>query len=479
MELATAWQSKALHRSVTPRLIGIKLNMYYTIFPAVILLCLVLAFTAGCTHNRPYRFVFNPHDPTQPSSDPTNAVIEATADYKLGFVEFDDQGWFGNVKQKNVVEKLIRDECAIGTRHESATIMVLFVHGWKHNAAFDDGNVETFRTVLKQLSGLELALSEQEKRTPRKLIGIYGGWRGLSIKSDYFPIPLGMETTFWSRKNAAQRVGGYGAMTELMMDLEELQRDSNNSLPTNVPHTKLIIVGHSFGADAVYNALSQIITERFIQTSKQMPAHLLKPLGDQIILLNPAFEAARFYDLEQLARSVGEYVPEQRPVLSVFQSTGDWATHKFFPLGQMLVTVFQRHRSGFQRKSNHESVGWFAPFFTHELKYNPNTPQAFATSTLNPLTGKHELRSRDKLPRVAENITSQRLVWRQSSAPGTTNVFGSCVLTSTPNYRPRNPIVVVSVDTKIMKDHDDIGNPILINFLQEYIPFCDNEPTNQ
>jgi hypothetical protein len=36
--------------------------------------------------------------------------------------------------------------------------------------------------------------------------------------------------------------------------------------------------------------------------------------------------------------------------------------------------------------------------------------------------------------------------------------------------------VVVSVDKQIMKDHDDIGNPVLINFLQEYIPFCDDEP---
>jgi hypothetical protein len=450
------------------------------VFPALLVLCLVLAFISGCTHNRPYRFDFNPHDPTQPSSDPTNAVIEATPDYKLGFVEFDDQGWFGNLKQKIVVEKLIRDECAIGTPHESATIMVLFVHGWKHNAAFDDESVQTFRTVLKQFSDLELAFSEQEKRTPRKLIGIYGGWRGLSIKSDYFPIPLGMEATFWSRKNAAQRVGGYGAMTELIMDLEELQRASNNSLPANIPQTRLIIVGHSFGADAVYNAVSQIITERFIDTSKQSPARLLKPLGDQIILLNPAFEAARFFDLEQLARSVREYVPAQRPVLSVFQSKGDWATQKFFPIGQMLATVFQRHRSSFQRESNHKSVGWFSHFYTHELTYNPNTAEAMATSTLNPSTGKHELRSRDKLPKVTQNIIFQRQNWRLSSEAGTTNVFGSCVLISRPNYRPpRNPIVVASVDKNIMKDHDDVGNPILINFLQEYIPFCDNEPTNQ
>jgi hypothetical protein len=33
----------------------------------------------------------------------------------------------------------------------------------------------------------------------------------------------------------------------------------------------------------------------------------------------------------------------------------------------------------------------------------------------------------------------------------------------------------VSVDKKIMKDHDDIDNPVLINFLGEYILFCQPE----
>jgi hypothetical protein len=27
-----------------------------------------------------------------------------------------------------------------------------------------------------------------------------------------------------------------------------------------------------------------------------------------------------------------------------------------------------------------------------------------------------------------------------------------------------------------MKDHDDIGNPVLINFLEEYILFCQTDP---
>jgi len=449
--------------------------MIYSILTGIVIICLVLGLTVGCAGNRPYRTGFNTADPTQPGPDPTNTVIEVTPDYKMGFVEFDDQGWFWEPKQKEAVEQLIRQECGIGASQESAVIMVLFVHGWKNNAAFDNGNVETLRTVLKQLNDLESVFSQKESRPARKLVGIYAGWRGLSIKSDYFPIPLGKETTIWSRKIAAQRVGGYGAMTELLMDLEAVQKTSNNSLATNAAKTKLIIVGHSLGADAVYNALSQIVTERFVDTIKQSPGELLKPLGDQVILLNPAFEAARFYDLEQLARSVTDYAPNQRPVLSVFQSEGDWATHDFFPIGQRIATIFQRHRSGFQKKANLTSVGWFEPFVTHELNYGTNAPGSSTAST-SPVTANHGLRTRDKLTGAASNIISQRSLWRASTTQLSTNVFGNCMLTSKPNYRPRNPIVVVSVSKQIMKDHDDIGNPVLINFLQEYIPFCDDEP---
>jgi hypothetical protein len=121
---------------------------YLEIGGLVLILCVVLAFVAGCTLNRPYRLGFNPTDPTLPGPNPTNSPIEVAPGYSLGFVEFDDQGWFWDVTQKTNVEKLIRKECGLGTSNESAVIMVLFVHGWKNNAAFSNSNVGTFRTVL-------------------------------------------------------------------------------------------------------------------------------------------------------------------------------------------------------------------------------------------------------------------------------------------------------------------------------------------
>jgi hypothetical protein len=135
--------------------------------------------------------------------------------------------------------------------------------------------------------------------------------------------------------------------------------------------------------------------------------------------------------------------------------------------------MFQRHRTDTERDADHQTVGWFNRIITHHLTYDPLPATPDASNTNNAPTPKQNLRDPSKLPQVAENIVLQRQLWRSAS---TTNRFGSCVMTNTPRYRAREPIIVVSVDKNIMKDHDDIGNPVLINFLQEYIPFCDNEP---
>lgn len=430
----------------------------------------VAIFALGCAANRQYRTGFNPGHDYLPGPDPTNAVIEALpGEYTLGFAEFDDQGWFWSARQKRAVTDMIRHDTGMdGGAKPSGAIIMLFVHGWKNNAAYDNGNVATFRTVLKQLSDEEKEACTNANDLPRSVIGIYAGWRGLSETMEPFK-----ELSFWARKNAAQRVGGYGAMTELITDLERLQSSNNASLPDGARQTKLIIVGHSFGADAVYNAVSQIITARFVDTINGRPGGVLKPVGDQVILLNPAFEASRMYDLKQLALSAREqYSTNQRPVLSIFQSEGDWATHYAFPAGQMVGTLFQSCRSGFQQRAIHETAGWFGPFVTHKLEYDTNAAAALNRGRPDAPAIAYTLRRPGKLPAAVANIARQREIWREGIFE--TNVFGNCILKAVKPYVLHNPILVVSVDKQIMSGHDDIANPVLINFLQEYIPFCDD-----
>ena len=426
------------------------------------------ALLAGCTSNQPFRTSSTPCNPTRTGANCVNAGIESTPDYKLGFVEFDDQGWFWDANQVKALEQMIQTEAGIGqTNNAEGIVILLFVHGWKNNAAYDNDNVEMFRKILKQLSTADRI---QTNHPARKVVGVYAGWRGLSAKWEPFK-----ELSFWERKNTAHKVGGYGAMTELLVDLETLRQASNNSLLTNAPRTELIIVGHSFGGAAVYSAISEIVTERFVDTVKH--GEPLKPLGDQVILLNPAFEASRVYSLNQMAVSISQYPTNQRPVLSIFTSKGDWATHYAFPIGRFFSTIFEKHRDKQQKAANRDAVGWFKPFITHDLVYNTNAEaQASGNSTLNLTTKRHELHSRDQLQASINNVHTQRTKWHPNNPTAATYYFDDSILKPRAGYRPGDPFLIVSVDKKIMKDHSDITNPVLINFLREFILFSQTNP---
>lgn len=435
---------------------------------AAILNALVLATLLtmiGCTRNAPFRTDLEPSGPDGP-----RAVVESHSDFKIGFVEFDEQGWFWDTRQLAAVEQMIRSQAGIGPAPDDKPqpiVLVAFVHGWKENASYDGDGVKAFRDILQQLNDAEKAQSDH---AARKVVGVYLGWRGLSATWEPFK-----ELSFWERKDTAHRVGGYGAATRLLSDLEHIQQDSLGSLPDGAPPTELIIIGHSFGGAAVYSALSQIITERFVDTLQK--GKRLKPLGDQVILLNPAFEASRYYDLNQMARTIARYPHDQRPVLSIFTSRGDRATQYAFPIGRFFVTLFDSNRDGQQKAAGLQTVGWFKPFVTHELVYNAKaslpTTQA---STFNPATKRHEYHTARGLARSTDNLRAQRDKWHANAPTPQTYSFDDSILKPVPGFRPGDPFLVVSVDPQIMHDHDDITNTVLINFLREYIQFCRVEP---
>jgi alpha/beta hydrolase family protein DUF900 len=431
----------------------------------------VLIFLAGCTSNSPWRTNLASNAAPTGTNRP-DAVIESSADYKLGFVEFDDQGWFWDRRQWDAVQQMIRAEAGLdqSTNGTQGMVMVLFVHGWKNNAATDNDNVAMMRSSLTELSKAEKVQSGVQNRKPRKIVGIYVGWRGLSSKWE-----PAKEISFYERKNTAEKVG-YGAVTELLVRLEDIQKAVNNSRGADVPRTDLIIIGHSFGGELVYSAISQILTERLVNSTEQNRP--LQSFGDLVILLNPAFEASLYYNLNELATSITNYPPSQRPVLAIFTSKADWATKIAFPLGRYFSTFFEKYRSDKpQRSANREAVGHFQPFITHDLIYDSKA-KSVATdhSTLNTQSQTNELHDQQQMLDSMANIKLLRNQWLTNAVTPVTFSFDDCELQPRDNYRPGDPFLVVSVDKKIIRDHNDIDNPVIINFLREFILFAQADP---
>lgn len=471
-----------------------------TILSFVTILSFILV---GCsTSNVPYRRSLpvpnniSPADINRPADqpviDPVKAfTIETNENFKIGYVEFDDQGWFWAHQQWEDVKSQIAEDDADST---NGLTIVVFVHGWKNNADYADTNVQMFHTVLADLS---------RQISPRKVFGVYVGWRGWSVKSDYFPIPAGEELSFYHRKDVAARIGHQGSATQMFTELEMMKDDFNDTnLIKSIPRTELVIIGHSFGGQLVYSAVSQVLTERLLMTTR----HKEKPLqsfGDLVILVNPAFEASLYNNLISLATSDEiTYPTNQRPALAIFESKGDTANGFWFPLGRHLSTWYEKTRPSKgpdeewlfnvrKRQTADEenailtTVGFDKEYITYDLNYtNYGTNFPFSAYSYSGGTNSKDTLSPQNALATNSVASDPASMLPYIFTDSLNNTNFACILqprTNTNDYRykPRNPFLNVAVDTQIMRDHNDIDNPIFLRFLRDFILFTLTNSPNE
>ena len=230
--------------------------------------------------------------------------------------------------------------------------------------------------------------------------------------------------------------------------------------------TKLMILGHSFGGDIVFSAVSPVLMERMVENNDGAGvAQPPKTLGDLVVLINPAFEAARFEPLERLA-ATKSFPPETNCTLAVFTSTADWATGLAFPIGREVSTVFESYVNRQQAKADVIAVGHYAPYISYKLNLldknaksktmlvstNEATPSASADSILS---------MRDKIQRFSTQraVTTNELTYD----------FTHCQLAPTTNCVHNDPVFNVAVAPAIIPNHDDIDRGVFIRFLAEFL----------
>lgn len=417
---------------------------------------------SGCTRNLQHRTdVEQPCRTDRVEAKCENSSLEEHTDYLLGFVEFDDQGWFWDHRQLDVLEERL-----LTRELDRGLLMVVFIHGWKHTAAFDDPNVVSFRDTLRKVCALEQQVAQDEARLPRRVVGIYAGWRGLSLDA-----PLLKELTFWDRKATAEKIG-HSAVTEFLTRIESVKHLRQKVHETELPaKTKLVVVGHSFGGAVVYSALSQLFIERFIDRKGEGKPP--ETFGDLVILVNPAFEASRFTPLQQLADR-RSYLTGQLPLMAILTSTGDGATGTAFPIGRWFSTRFESYRDGIQKTADRKAVGHFPPYLTHTLKRTAKVDEESVPA--EPPVPEAESPSRS-----LSTVKTLRRQWREEPpASGWELSFSGMRLAhltkaTHPLQReshPLNPLLVVAVDNDIIKGHSGIFSPDLVLFLREFIAFA-------
>ena len=383
--------------------------------------------------------------PNETGPTPTNPV-------HLGYVEFDDQGALFDPDRKRRMMDRIE---AIGAEHP--LLLVVFVHGWKHNASADDGNAASFARALRRIAAMDESLCAGAPCERRRVVGVYVGWRGLSLK-----LPGLKNLTFWTRKSRAHRVGTDG-VTEVLNELKLIENSSQKAElarldAAHLPHSRrdelsrMVVTGHSFGSAVVFTALQQQIMR---DTVFRNQGSVQRSAADLVVLINPAFEAARVDALQRRLRE-WDHGKTQRPVLAVFTSEEDVATRTAFPMGRTLGTFTHSYASDEQRAKDRTTVGHYRPFITHELRLRDAQISELA-------------------PLQLSSYNDFRCSWRDFQRTDEVDIWdlGDILLERDKSIQTksqrRNPFYNVRVKPEIIQDHNDIWGDRFGEFLYRFV----------
>lgn len=317
-------------------------------------LCAVFILLAGCVANRAYRLgdlgggSSADQNPDQKPYTESHDVGTGRA-YDISFVEFDDKGDFWDRRQLGKTARHIKES-------SGPVLLVIFIHGWHHNAADrkpggkNPGDVETFRCLLSQLANSESTRHMQ-------VHGVYLGWRGRLVQGplDYF--------TFLGRKAAATRIAG----TPVTETIFELIRQARRNSPS---HAKTVVIGHSFGALVLEKAMAQAVAGSILAHDAETRGGSFNAPADLILLVNSAAESIYAKELSDMFDRIGHrsHVNARRPLLVSITSETDSGTKSWFPVGTFLPNLFAHRRYDWDKKYNDLSAG------TDQNKYLTRTP---------------------------------------------------------------------------------------------------------
>jgi hypothetical protein len=376
--------------------------------------------------------------------------IEKGKNFDVGIIEFDERGQYWSQQQHDTVLDYVRKVATT----QGATIIV-FVHGWHHNAMPDDGNLASFHSVLSRIAALPevgLRCVDDDATSHNRVIGIYVGWRGESITTTGLSY-----TTIWSRKRVAQRIGGRLHQSEerralegaerpqfenLLRDLDEIRTSANaTARAKNNAFTSLIITGHSLGGGMLVAAMDRIVFHGAAKGSE------IPRIGDVVVALNPAIEAEKYREFDLLARQ--PHGPQQAPVLVVIGSRGDSANRYLFTISRIPPTLLPMYWGDIG--SSFFTVGFRRTMRTHTLDPSGQAPlQSEYPSGLSGNDTDTALFDMSK-ERLYGSMRLKPFSFRGQSA------------------QPYSPFMTIYSSRDIIKNHNDIFSEPIQDFL---LPFA-------
>lgn len=207
--------------------------------------------------------------------------------YNIAFLEFNDKGELRDSAQETTLLRYI-------SAHPKLNVLV-FVHGWRNDASIGIEDVRRFHTMTA-LSANYARQRQKEGEETVPTLGIYMGWRGRLLKepSNEWLAESWAAWTILNRKPQSDQLAS--AIGEKIIDIEREVKGENHEKPDR----KLLIYSHSLGGNIVLKGLSK---RMIAHIEKSEPGKPIRGVGDLVILINPASEAANFEPLQKSIRT--------------------------------------------------------------------------------------------------------------------------------------------------------------------------------
>ncbi len=238
------------------------------------------------------------------------AILENDWPFALGVVELSDRGEFRDPRQ---LQMILAQADSVPTRED--ILLVVYVHGWNHDARPGDTDLACFTETLSAVSRLQTYQGIE-----RRPIGIFVSWRGALYRSLWTNRAL----SFWDRRDAADRIGEGNALRTIGEELVSVARRLRSARPNS--GLRVVLVGHSFGARMLWSAL---------EASQERS--LISELADAVVLLNPAMDASL---VDRILAQPDHLLP---PTL-IMASEADRAVADLYPAAGAVESVLRRGR---------------------------------------------------------------------------------------------------------------------------------------
>ena len=224
--------------------------------------------------------------------------------------------------------------------------VIVFAHGWRHNADIGDSSVADLRLYAAHVARFlreRCSRGEGQRYCDMKVTAIFVGWRGARVDEAGLKRVLGEHVggfsgefasgaTLFDRKPVSEQVAPAAISAIRTLERVLFPRDESGKRKPELDRNRMIVFGHSLGGNLFATGLKDDLIKLVDQ---HVPGDRVPPvLGDLVVLINPASEATKWTEIQ---RAVWRRIPFNPNDAVTMEDVIEG--HKFFPSDQKPIIL--------------------------------------------------------------------------------------------------------------------------------------------